>query len=211
MSILLIAPKGKKASTWQQTGEHIVKGKVENHFATSMETPKTTVLQVYTAYIPFSVKNQVMLDAAKYVLDMIYVATLREEEGGTYGASVMNGFQKHPEERAMIQVYFNTNPESAMKLSELAKEGLEKLMNEGPTEEQLGRTVENFKKNIPESRITNEWWLSNLQFYYNYNGSDFDKEYEQAVEQIDAENIKAILKSVLEQGNLVEIMMAPQE
>ncbi len=204
-------PKGKKASTWQQTGEHIVKGKVENHFATSMETPKTTVLQVYTAYIPFSVKNQVMLDAAKYVLDMIYVATLREEEGGTYGASVMNGFQKHPEERAMIQVYFNTNPESAMKLSELAKEGLEKLMNEGPTEEQLGRTVENFKKNIPESRITNEWWLSNLQFYYNYNGSDFDKEYEQAVEQIDAENIKAILKSVLEQGNLVEIMMAPQE
>ena len=64
-------PKGKKATQWQETGEHIVKGNVENHFNTAMETPKSTVLQVYTSYIPYTVKEEVMLDAAKYVLDMI--------------------------------------------------------------------------------------------------------------------------------------------
>ena len=200
-------PKGKKATQWQETGEHIVKGNVENHFNTAMETPKSTVLQVYTSYIPYTVKEEVMLDAAKYVLDMIYTETLREEEGGTYGAGVSTGMQKYPEERALIQVYFDTNPESADKLRELAVKGINGLMTDGPTDEQLTRTVENFKKNIPESRITNGWWLNALQMYCNYDGLDYDKEYEAAVNEISAENIQAALKAVLDQGNFIEVMM----
>ena len=204
-------PKGKKATQWQETGEHIVKGNVENHFNTAMETPKSTVLQVYTSYIPYTVKEEVMLDAAKYVLDMIYTETLREEEGGTYGAGVSTGMQKYPEERAMIQVYFDTNPESADKLRELAVKGINGLMTDGPTDEQLTRTVENFKKNIPESRITNGWWLNALQMYCNYDGLDYDKEYEAAVNEISAENIQAALKAVLGQGNFIEVMMSPEK
>ena len=204
-------PKGKKATQWQETGEHIVKGNVENHFNTAMETPKSTVLQVYTSYIPYTVKEEVMLDAAKYVLDMIYTETLREEEGGTYGAGVSTGMQKYPEERALIQVYFDTNPESADKLRELAVKGINGLMTDGPTDEQLTRTVENFKKNIPESRITNGWWLNALQMYCNYDGLDYDKEYEAAVNEISAENIQAALKAVLDQGNFIEVMMSPEK
>ncbi len=204
-------PKGKKATQWQETGEHIVKGNVENHFNTAMETPKSTVLQVYTSYIPYTVKEEVMLDAAKYVLDMIYTETLREEEGGTYGAGVSTGMQKYPEERALIQVYFDTNPESADKLRELAVKGINGLMTDGPTDEQLTRTVENFKKNIPESRITNGWWLNALQMYCNYDGLDYDKEYEAAVNEIGAENIQAALKAVLDQGNFIEVMMSPEK
>lgn len=204
-------PKGKKATQWQETGEHIVKGNVENHFNTAMETPKSTVLQVYTSYIPYTVKEEVMLDAAKYVLDMIYTETLREEEGGTYGAGVSTGMQKYPEERALIQVYFDTNPESADKLRELAVKGINGLMTDGPTDEQLTRTVENFKKNIPESRITNGWWLNALQMYCNYDGLDYDKEYEAAVNEISSENIQAALKAVLDQGNFIEVMMSPEK
>lgn len=204
-------PKGKKATPWVNTGESIVKGNVENHFNVAMETPKSSVLQLYTSYIPYSVKEEVMLDAAKYILDMIYTTTLREEEGGTYGAGVYTGIQKYPEERAMIQIYFDTNPESAEKLSSLAKDGISKLMTEGPTEEQLTRTVENFKKNIPEKRISNDWWMNALKFYYNYDGLDYDKEYEAAVNEINAENIKTALSNVLSQGNFIEVMMSPAE
>lgn len=203
-------PKGKKATAWTDTDEDIAKGKVENHFNVSMETPKSTVLQVYTSYIPYTVKEEVMLDAAKYILDMIYTETLREEEGGTYGAGVATGLQKYPEERALIQIYFDTNPESADKLRELAVEGINKLMNEGPTEEQMTRTVENFKKNIPENRISNNWWMNALRMYYNYDGIDYDKEYEAAVNEISADNIKAALKAVLDQGNFIEVMMSPE-
>ena len=203
-------PKGKKAAGWNETGEHIVKGKVENHFTTGMETPKSSVLQVYTAYIPYSVKEEVMLDAAKYVLDMIYTDTLREEEGGTYGASVSFSLQDKPKDRAMIQIYFDTNPEAADKLRKSASDGLNKLMTEGPTEEQLAMTIENFKKNIPESRISNSYWMGNIVYFEEY-GVDFDKEYEAAIEDINAENVKKAVKDIVSQGNFIEIMMSPAD
>ena len=113
-----------------------------------METPKSTVFQLYSAYLPYSIHRQVMMDAAQYIMDMIYVETLREEEGGTYGASISFDIQSKPEERATVQVYFDTNPESADKLRKTAVDGLTKLMEEGPTDEQLSMTIENFKKKV---------------------------------------------------------------
>lgn len=91
-----------------------------------------------------------------------------------------------------------------------AVSGLKKLAEEGPTEEQLTRTVENFKKDLPEDRISNGYWLGNLRQYHLY-GYDYDKEYEAVISEINAENIKAALQSMLSEGNFIEIIMNPQE
>ena len=96
-----------------------------------MATPKSTVLQVYTAYMPIDTKTEVALDAAKYVLDMIYTKTIREDEGGTYGVGVAMAGMREPVERAIIQVSFATNPESAAKLKDLAVKGLRELADKG--------------------------------------------------------------------------------
>ena len=149
-----------------------------------------------------------MLDAAKYVLDMIYTETLREEEGGTYGASVGAAMQNEPESRAMIQVYFDTNPEAAGKLIESAVKGIENLASDGPTEEQMTRTIENARKNLPESRISNNYWQDAL-IYWNRYGVDYDKEFEAAIQEITPENIKAILTEILSQNNFIEVVMSP--
>ena len=202
--------KGKKATSWTDAGADVVKGEITNHFNVEMETPKTTVLQVYTAYFPYSVKNSVMLEAAKYILDMIYTDTLREEEGGTYGASVGSTMQNEPEAMAMIQVYFDTNPEAAARLIKSAVDGLKNLAADGPTEEQLNRAIENAKKNLPESRISNSYW-SDALMYWNRYGMDYDKEFETAISEISAENIKAVLNEVLSQNNFIEIVMSPEE
>ncbi|MCX4334575.1 MAG: insulinase family protein [Bacteroidales bacterium] len=202
-------PKGKKARTWLDNTPQIQKGEIENHFTAEMQTPMNTVLQVWSAYLPFSIKNKVLYDAASYILDMIYVDTLREEEGGTYGASANISAGRLPVERVVAQVYFQTNPGQVEKLSALAIEGLVKLANEGPTEEQLTRTIENFKKKIPESRITNSYWLDQLMTYERYK-EDNDKLYEEAISEINAENIKAVLQALLAQGNFIEVIMSPE-
>lgn len=200
--------KGKKAEGWKDAGEDIVKGEVIDHFTIDMTTPKSSVLQLYSAYLPYSVKESVMLDAAKYILDMIYTSTLREEEGGTYGASVAVGMQNEPVERAIVQVYFDTNPESADRLCKAAADELKEFAENGPDEEQMTRTVENFKKTLPESRINNSYWMSALQYYFRYDGADYDKEYEAAVDEISAENIRSAINDVLSQGNFIELVMS---
>lgn len=203
-------PKGKKPETWNADNtSRMVKGEKTNHFTVPMETPKATVLQVYSSYFPYSVRNEVLFDAVKYILDMVYTETLREEEGGTYGAGVFADMQIVPENRETLQVYFDTNPESAEKLSKLAVEGLRKLMEEGPTQEQLTMTIENFKKKVPENRISNTYWISNLLVNYRY-GIDQDAEYEAAISEITADNIKSILRQMLDEGNFVEVIMSAE-
>ena len=203
--------KGKKASKVNKANNiSIAKGIIDENVAIPMETPKSTVLQVYTAYMPIDTKTEVTLEIAKYVLDMIYTKTIREEEGGTYGVGVAMVGQRTPQKRVIIQASFDTNPEQAPKLCELAIKGLKELAENGPDEEKFNMAIENFKKNIPESRISNSYWMNNLSQYYDY-GIDYDKEYEEAVNSVTPADVKAVLQAVLAQNNFIEITSAPKE
>ncbi|MCF0176146.1 MAG: insulinase family protein [Bacteroidales bacterium] len=202
--------KGRKPLEWKNVALGIQKGEIVNHFSTKMQVPKNTVVQIYTGYMPFTVQNKVMLDAVQYMLNMIYVDTLREEEGGTYGAHVSATYSHIPVGRALIQVSFDTNPQQAPRLCELARKGINDLAANGPTEEQLTRTIENFKKKIPEQRITNGYWMTMLTQKYMYD-IDYDAQYERAVREITSENVKSLLAEILGQGNFIEVEMSPEE
>ncbi|MCR5325912.1 MAG: insulinase family protein [Bacteroidales bacterium] len=205
-------PKKGKALKMTDTGERFVQGQVEDAFKVDMQTPKTTVLQVYNNYdVKYSVAEEVNLDAAKYILDMIYTDTLRESEGGTYGASTGSSLEKFPVDHAVIQVYFDTNPTSADKLRSIAKDELRKFAEQGPTEEQMTRVRENFKKNLPERRIQNNYWMTVISSIYTYGIADFDAEYEAAVNALTPESIRAAAAKVLASGNLLEIVMSPDK
>ena len=140
---------------------------------------------------------------------MIYTKSIREDEGGTYGVGVAMVGQREPEERALIQVYFDTNPESAAKLREIATKGMKELAENGPDQDKFNMAIENFKKNLPESRINNSYWMSNLSHYYEY-GEDYDAEYEAAINTVTPEDVKAVLQAILAQNNLIEITSSPK-
>ncbi len=203
--------KGKKATDVNKANVlDFVKGQAEETVLLPMATPKSTVLQVYTAYMPIDTKTEVALEVANYVLDMIYTKTIREDEGGTYGVGTAMQGQRHPIERAVIQVQFDTNPEMAEKLGELAKKGLKELAENGPDQDKFNMAIENFKKNIPETRISNSYWDENIFQNYKY-GIDYDAEYEAAVNSLTPADVKAVLQAVLSQNNLIEITSGPQK
>ena len=202
--------KGKKAAQVNKANLiGFAKGQVDQTVAIPMQTPKSTVLQLYSAYMPIDTKTEVALEVGKYILDMIYTKTIREEEGGTYGVGVAMVGQRYPHERALIQVSFDTNPEMAEKLADLAIKGLKDLAANGPEVEKFNMAIENFKKNIPESRINNSYWANNIRTYLRH-GIDYDAEYEAAVNSITPDDVKAVLQAVLAANNLVEIKSAPK-
>jgi zinc protease len=201
-------PKGKKSSKWIDRNDDMVSGKIENIFSVDMQTPQSTVCQIYNMPYAYSVKNQVIMDAIQYILDMIYTDTLREDEGGTYGASTQVSLSKYPKEKAMVLVAFNTKPSSADKLRALAVSGMKNLAENGPTDEQFSKTIENFKKQIPEKRVDNDYWLSQL-FHYCVYGENEDQLYEKAVNELKPEDIKDMLQKIIGSGNYIEIVMNP--
>ena len=70
--------------------------------------------------------------------------------------------------------------------------------------------VENLKKNLPESRINNNYWMSALNHYLEY-GEDYDVLYEQAINSLTAADIKALLQAILAEGNFIEVTLTPAE
>ena len=177
-------------------------------FKAQMQTPMVTVLQVYNNVKPYSIEAEAAFDALSYILDMVYVETLREDEGGTYGASTSADVGRKPDERHALQVVFQTNVESADKLRELAKSGLKSLAENGPTAEQFDKTVKNLQKNIPESRQRNAYW-SNIILRNVRDGIDYDKDYEAAVNALTPEQVRAAAQELID-GNLIEIVMRPE-
>ena len=204
-------PKGKKATDWNADNcISVIKGQTVKTVALKMETPKSTVHQLYTAYLPVDIKTNVTLDVANYILDMIYTKTIREEQGGTYGVgSALQGRRK-PYSRIDVHVLFTTNVEQAELLSQIAIDELKKFAENGPTQEQFNMAMENIKKNLPEQRISNGYWLSALNHYYEY-GVDYDKEYEAAINSVTPEDIKNILQAILAENNFIEVTLTPQE
>ena len=203
-------PAGKKGAKVVDHNEYVVKGEITKDCPVAMETPLSTVIQVYSADMPYSLQDEVLLDAAVGYLEILYTETLREGEGGTYGAGVASNFSRELKETAMLQVVFQTNPESAKKLSDLAVSGMQKLIAEGVPADKLEMVVLNLKKNIPQDRISNNYWYNCLKNNMQY-GEDYDAEYEAAVNTITSDAVVAVVKKLVEQGNFIQLTLSPEK
>ena len=181
-----------------------------NDFAVDMQTPMTTVAQIFRMDDSYSYDKALVYSALEYILNMVYVETLREDEGGTYGASVSAMMNREPKQFGMMQVVFQTNPASADKLRALAIDGIKKIATEGPTAEQFEKTYKNIEKTIPENRITNSYWMGAIKDWYDY-GEDTDAEFDPALKALTPEKIKNLAARFLSEGNLIEIVMRPDK
>ena len=202
-------PKGKKALEWGVKDDVIVKGKITNDFSIRMETPKVTVSQVYSLTSPFTPARDAAYDALKYILDMVYTNTLREDEGGTYGAQTGVILDREPTCQDVLEVDFETNPESADNLRRMAREGLEGLAVDGPAAEDFDKAVRNLQKNVPENRLKNSYWMNGIEQWYKYR-IDYITEYESAIESLTPDDVRNAAKEMLESGNFIEIIMRPE-
>ncbi|MBR6345776.1 MAG: insulinase family protein [Bacteroidales bacterium] len=201
-------PKGKKALKWNDRKEYFVDGPVQNVFTADMQTPKSTTIQLYHALTPWTPETKAALDAAKYILDIRYTNSLREDEGGTYGAGVAARMMRRPRQEALVQVYFDSKPALCDRLRELAVQGIEDLAANGPTADETSQAILNLSKNIPERRVTNNYWKECLESWIIY-GTDDDATREAAIQSLTPESIRKTVADMLSSGNRIEVVMKP--
>ena len=188
-----------------------VSGEAINEFKTKMETPMVTVAQVYNVDVPYSEQAEVSYEALSYILNMIYTETLREEEGGTYGASAYSNVMREPHENAALQIVFQTNVEQADALRELARSEFEEVAQDGPSAEMFDKAKKNLEKTLSESRQNLSYWTSAIMYNCLYGGDDYDALYEQAVKALTPEMVRDAAKALIDSGNFIELVMRPEE
>ncbi len=203
-------PAATEPAGWVKNDNRIQKGKVENHFNVVMETAKTSIVNVYSADIDYTLENQVYMDALKSILDMAYVKSLREDEGGTYGASVQVITADQPEPHAAMIILFDTDPEKQERMRQIVESDVTNLVDNGPSEEYVNKTKENFLKNRQENMIRNNFWNQVLVNYYT-DDIDIMTDYEQIVKDINPGSAGLPEGEILKQGNFIDIFMIPAQ
>ncbi|HHV04492.1 MAG: insulinase family protein [Bacteroidales bacterium] len=203
-------PAATKPAVWIKNDNRIQKGNVQNHFKVAMETPKTTIVNVYSADLEYNLKNDVYMDAVKSILDQAYIKSLREDEGGTYGASVQTISTENPVEHAAFLIMFDTDTEKQERMRQIVEADVMNLVENGPSEEYVNKTKENFLKNRQENLIRNNFWLEVLNSYY-CDDIDIYTDYDQLVKEITPANVRKFITGFIGQGNFIDISMNPAQ
>ena len=186
----------------------IQKGARKNLFEKQMETPKATVLNIISGNCPFNLKNSLLMTMLSQIMDMVYTETIREKEGASYGVGTV-GQINYPKEEAIFQIYFDTDPAKREKMEQLVMAELQKVAQEGPRPEHLAKVKEFLLKKHVENAKENSYWLGQLDSYY-WNNTDMNTDYEKLVNEMTVEDVKNFIKTLLDQGNIIEVTMTAE-
>ncbi len=198
------APKAEFGTIFTE----IVKGEIVNHFSTPQETERSVVVILASGDVDYSLEESINLDVAGQILDNTYTRTIREEAGGVYVVQNMMQVVEFPKEQYINQCIFLTEPSKLEELIPLVQEGIDSLLINGPTAEELHKIVLANDKNYTNGLRQNGTWLNNLVNWY-INGVDDHTDYKKVLDAITTESVQEAAKRAFTQGNRIEIVQLP--
>jgi len=181
-------------------------GKVNNTFMREMKVNKASNFILYSAKMPYTVQNRTIMTAIGSVLNMRYLESIREKEGGSYGVGVRGGLNNTPICEATLMMQFDTDSEKQAKLMSIIHAEVDEIVKNGPRADDLQKVKENLLKKYTEDIENNNWWQASVVRFYQ-DKIDLLKDYKASVEALSPELIQKTLKSIVEQGNVIEVVM----
>ncbi len=204
-----IKAKGKKEH-FQDRGIRAPKGEQKNYFTRDMQIKTATNRIQYTSYdIPYTLANALNMEVIGRVLDMRYLESIREREGGSYGVGTAGFLRRVPVPCAILLMQFDTDPLKQERLMQIIHEEVQTIIKDGPREEDLQKAKESMLKDFSEELEKNDWWIDALEEYYRY-GIDLPADYAEAVKSVTAETVQNTLKKLIDSGNVFEVVMMPE-
>ena len=187
----------------------LAKGEVVNNFKVKTESPKATAFEYWYADMPYTLENQVKIDAVGQILSMIYLKTIREEESAAYSCGAAGGFNLSSHQaKAALQGYCPMNPDKQDIAVRLLHEGIAN-MQKAIDADQLAKTKEYMLKQFDVDAKKNGYWINTITNYKDF-GVDFHTNYKKTVESLTVENVRDFLNKFLKSGNHVEVIMLPE-
>lgn len=200
-----------RKETWRDNKVRGPKGKTEKVIDIALETPKSTVITKFSKDMKYSVYNNLCNNILEGILELRYTENIREKEGGTYGVSVNAGGIREPYQNYNMTMFFDCDPEKAAHLKSLVYAETEKMMQEGPTAEEINKVVSNIKKNREQSKQHNSYWLNNIYSEY-VTGIKFDpKGYEKMLDKISPKDIQKFAQSLFTGADVIDVIFQPKK
>ena len=200
-----------RKETWVDNKVRGPKGRTEKVIELDLTTPKSTVITNFSKDMKVTIPNNLCLNILRGVLDARYLTNIREKEGGTYGVSVQPGSSREPYESYSMAMSFDCDPDKAEHLKSLIYAEIDKLMKEGPTQEEIDKVTSIMKKNNEQSKPHNAYWMSAIQTYY-LRGIDVTdpKNFDNIIDKITPKDVKKFTQKLFKGADVVDILFVPK-
>ena len=204
-------PATHRNETWKDVGIRPPKGVVQKTVQKGLE-PQSQAAIVFTGPFKYTQEQRIAIRSLSLVLDTKLRETLREELGGTYGASVGFNYAKFPEERYTFTINFGCNPERTEELVKAVFREIENIKANGPTEKQVNDAREAQLRDLETNMKLNSYLLT--QIYLKYQQNEDLKDFfslPEYYEKLSAAMIHDAARNYLNTGNYVQVTLFPEK
>lgn len=205
-------PTTNVLENWKDNTSEWLSKKIDKDIYLPMEDPKATVRISIQKDMNYNLKDYYVVKTLGDILQLRYTQSLREEQGGTYGAGVYAGLSKKPQQKASISVYFDCNPDLADKLVATVHEEMNKIKNGEIQQNDLDKTLTSYLKEREEAKNYNSYDVSLLKNFYleGYNMSDSEN-FEQIIKSITMKDVQKMMANILNNSESYEIVFKPEK
>jgi len=201
-----------RGENWIDHEVNIPEGETVKNIPLKMTEAKATVIIKYNDEMDYTPANRIAMSVMEGVLDLRYTESIREKEGGTYGVGVRASTSHYPKPEGAVSISFDCDPERAADLIPLVYVEIEKLMKEGPTQEDLDKVTKNILKGRAESKENNGYWMGVISNYYIHGiNSDLPENYETIVNNLTVKDVKKVAKKFFAKADKVQLTFEPAE
>ncbi|MDQ6470821.1 insulinase family protein [Flavobacterium sp. LHD-80] len=200
----------KRKENFKDKTAKMISDKIDKEIFIKMETPKSAVKIYYSNKIAYSEKNKILASFFGDILTLRYTESLREKEGGTYGAYVVCVATKYPSPKAKLEISFDCDANRVDHLVPIVYQEMDKIKKGEIVAEDLEKTRTNYLKTKADSKNFNKYTSDLLYNYFreNYNMDD-PKNYEDIVKSITAKDIQNFANSFLNKADSYQIVFKP--
>jgi zinc protease len=187
-------PKGK-------TYRKIVKGKEDQS-------------RVYVAFhgdFTWDTHERMKLKALQDVLNIMFRESMREEKGGVYGVRCYGTPVRDPYPHYKISVMFGCAPANVELLLNTMHNDVKTLIETGPSDKNMTKIREIFKRETETGLQENDFWLSKLDaaYWYGLDPGSIPQQYN-AFEKVTQEDIQKAAKLWLGEGHYIQLVRYPE-
>ncbi|TNJ46963.1 insulinase family protein [Tamlana fucoidanivorans] len=204
-------PTTPEKEKWKDNTVEWTTDNIDKDIYLPMEDPKASVRIAYKNEMPYTIKDELLMDALGSILQLRYTESLREEEGGTYGAGVRGSLSREPRSIAYLSVSFDCNPDMAEKLTSIVHNEILKIKNGNIKQNDLDKVLANFLKERQESKSSNNYEISAIRTWvrdgYNRNAPE---NFENIVNSITQKDIQEITSKLLDNYKSYEVIFKPE-
>jgi zinc protease len=203
-------PSSDKREQFKDVSTPFAKGVVEKVVYAGTADKSMLTLTMEKPFT-WSDKERMATNLLNNIIDIKLTQTIREEMGGTYSPYFKLDYDKYPQPKVTAMAYYMCSPDNVDKIADATFGVFDKIIADGPTDEDLAKAKEQLISERKVSLESNRTWASiiNGSRWFGYEMTTLEQ-YTAAINAMTKEDIKAVAVKYLNHNEYLKVSMKPE-